>query len=324
VASLGGYDRWGMDQIVDRVPIGLALRRLAHPSPPVRYAIKFGTTMAAALWFAYSSELSDKVTIFITVMFVMQPISGGSIKKGTTRIAGTVACALMCVVIYGMFAQLPPLFLVSWCAVIAVGTYGMAGARYSYAWMVFAFTSVVILVKAMAGDDQIETIAFQRASETAMGVLFVVVADSLLWPVRAELRLREGLAHWAGQLAPALGRALGQPAASRESFQQAQLPSSPLIPQLGLVEQLGYEMGGSAARVQTFTRIALMLEGLSSRIRVIEREAQPAEKTRPSRQGHALAMLGDRFGGAITSASQALAGDESPEPSGEDLERGRL
>jgi uncharacterized membrane protein YccC len=310
-----------MDQIVDPVPLSRALRRLAYPSPAVRYALKFGTTVAAALWFAYSSELSDKVTIFITVLFVMQPTSGGSIKKGLPRIAGTVASALMCVLIYGMFAQFPPLFLASWCAVIAVGTYGMTGARYPYAWMVFAFTSVIILVKAMAGDDQIETIAFQRASETVIGVLFVVVADSVFWPVRAERRLREGLAHWAGQLADAVRGALGPQAVRQEPSQQAQLPSSPLIPQLGLAEQLGYEMGVSAARVQTFTRIALRLEGLSSRIRVIEREAKSAERTRSSPRGHALAILGDGIAVAITRASQALAGDKSPEPLGEDLDR---
>jgi uncharacterized membrane protein YccC len=311
----------GKDQIIGRFPLSRALHRLAHPSPAVRYALKFGTTMAAALWFAYSSELSDKVTIFITVLFVMQPTSGGSIKKGVPRIAGTVACALMCVLIYGMFVQLPPLFLASWCAVIAVGTYGMTGARYPYAWMVFAFTSVIILVKAMAGDDQIETIAFQRASETVMGVLLVVVADSLFWPVRAEPRLREGLAHWAGQLAAALRRALGPQTASRGPSQQAQLPSSPLIPQLGLVDQLGYEIGVSAARVQTFTRIGLLLEGLSSRIRVIEREAMSAERTRSSAQGLALATLGDHIAVAITRASQALTGDRSPDPFSADLDQ---
>ena len=112
----------GEDQIIGRVPLSRAMHRLAHLSPAVRYALKFGTTMAAALWFAYSSELSDKVTIFITVLFVMQPTSGGSIRKGLPRIAGTVACALMCVLIYVMFVQLPPLFLASWCAVIAVGS----------------------------------------------------------------------------------------------------------------------------------------------------------------------------------------------------------
>ena len=118
----------GMDQTVDQVPLGRALHRLAYPSPPVRYALKFGTTMVAALWFAYSSELSDKVSIFITILFVMQPTSGGSIKKGLPRIAGTVACALICILIYGLFAQVPPLFLASLCAVIAVGTYGMTSA----------------------------------------------------------------------------------------------------------------------------------------------------------------------------------------------------
>jgi uncharacterized membrane protein YccC len=311
-----------MEQAVDRFPPTRALQRLARPSPPVRYGLKFGTTMAAALWFAHGSELSDKVTIFITVLFVMQPTSGGSIKKGIPRIAGTVASALACIAIYGLFAQAPPLFLASLCVVIGVGTYGMTGPRHSYAWMVFAFTSVIILVKAMAGDDQIETIAFQRGSETALGVLLVVVADSLFWPVRAEPRLREGLAQWADRLAAALGRGLGPQTDLPEPVPQVPLPSSPLIPQLELIDQLGYEVGVSAARTQTFTRIALLLEGLSSRLRVIEREGRLAERARSSHLGPAVATLGDRIAVAITRASRALTGDRSPEPSGDELDRG--
>jgi hypothetical protein len=197
----------------------------------------------------------------------------------------------------------------------------MTGARDQYAWLVFAFTSVIILVKTMAGDDRIENIAIDRSLETAMGVLLVVVADSLFWPVRAEQRLREGLAHWADQLAAILGRAPGPQTAGRESSRQALLPASPLIPQLGLVEQLKYEMGVSAARVQTFTRIALLLEGLSSRIRVIEREAKSAERTQSSPQGLAFATLSDCIAAAITRASQTLTGNRSAEPFGEDLDR---
>ena len=76
----------------------------------------------------------------------------------------------------------------------------MTGSRYPYAWLVFGFTTIIILVKAMAGSDQIETLSFERASLTALGVLIVFVADALFWPVRAEEQLREGLAARSRQL----------------------------------------------------------------------------------------------------------------------------
>ena len=50
-------------------------------------------------------------------------------------------------------------------------------------------------MKALAGNDHIETLSFERASLTALGVLIVFVADAVFWPVRAEQQLlREDLA----------------------------------------------------------------------------------------------------------------------------------
>jgi predicted transcriptional regulator len=173
----------------------------------------------------------------------------------------------------------------------------------------------------MAGDDPIETISFQRASETALGVLLILLADSLFWPVRAELRLRQSLANRADQLAAALRRSPGSRAAEQEPSQQVPLPSSPLIPQLGLVDEAGFEFGSSPARARTFTRVALLLEGLSSRIRGIAREVGRVVSARSSPQGAALSTMGDKITGAITKASQALSSNRSPEPFADDLDR---
>jgi uncharacterized membrane protein YccC len=180
-----------MAQAVAHLSLSRTLGWLAHPSPALRFGLKYGTAMAAGIWIAFASALPWGLTLWITVMFVTQPNAGASIKKGLMRIWGSVASALLSIAIYGLFAQQPPLMFASLCGVLAIAIYGMTGPRYQYAWLVFGFTTIIILVKAMAGSDQIETLSFERASLTALGVLVVFVADALFWPVRAEEQLRE-------------------------------------------------------------------------------------------------------------------------------------
>ena len=148
----------------------------------MRYGLKLGTAITAAIWIAFASALPWGLTIWITVMFVAQPNAGRVDQEGLMRICGSVASALISIAIYGLFAQQPPLMLASLCGVLALAVYGMTGPRYQYAWLVFGFTTILILVKAMAGSDQIETLSFERASLTALGVLIVFVADALFWP----------------------------------------------------------------------------------------------------------------------------------------------
>ena len=153
-----------MAQAALHPPLSRALGWLVRPPPALRFGIKLGTAVTAAIWIADASNLPWGLTIWVTVMFVTQPNAGASIKKGLTRICGSVASALVSIAIYGLFAQQPPLYLASVVGVIAVATYGMTGSLYPYAWMVFGLTTIIILVKAMSGSDQIETLAFERAS----------------------------------------------------------------------------------------------------------------------------------------------------------------
>ncbi len=89
----------------------------------------------------------------------------------------------------------------------AVGTYGMSGPRYQYAWSVFAFTTGIILADALQGTEQIEILAFERSGEVAIGLLIVFLADEIFWPVRSGDQLRAGLA----QRCRWIRRAIGHP-----------------------------------------------------------------------------------------------------------------
>jgi len=310
-----------MAQAAIHLPLSGAIGWLARPPPSLRFGLKLGTAVAASIWIADASNLSWGLTIWITVMLVAQPNAGASIAKGLTRTGGTAASALVSIAIYGLFAQQPPLYLASLAGVIAVATYGMLGSRYQYAWMVFGLTTIIILVKAMSGSDEIETLAFERASLTALGVLVVFVADALFWPVRAEEQLREGLAKRSRQLGDTLKQQLDVLQAGQAPGKKSQPPAFPLTAQLGLANQAQGEIGVEPARVQTLTRIALLLEGLASRARLLGR-ATEAEASAPAPGLRAaLERLGGGLGAALGEVSRALAADRAAEPFVDELER---
>jgi uncharacterized membrane protein YccC len=81
------------------------------------------------------------------------------------------------------------------------------------------------------------------------------------------------------------------------------------------------EIGASRARTESFTRVALLLEGLASRVRLLGRasEAERGAPLPPLRA--ALAELGERLDQAIGEVAGALAEQRVPARFGEELER---
>ena len=152
-------------------------------------------------------------------------------------------------------------------AVQVVGAYGFSGPRYQYAWFVFAFTTAIILADAMTGGGDVETVAFQRATMTGIGVLIVFLTDSLLWPARAERKLRVGLAGRARQLAAELRAQASTPG---EAAEGAPSPS-PLAGQLALLGPARSEIGVSPHDAESLEHAALILEAVAARQMIVGR-----------------------------------------------------
>jgi uncharacterized membrane protein YccC len=274
-----------------------------------------------SIWIAFASALPWGLTIWVAVLFVAQPNVGASIKKGVMRVAGAVAAGLVSIAIYGLFAQMPPLFLASLCGVLGVSVYGMTGTRFPYAWLVLGFTTVLILVKSLAGIDEIETLAFERASLDALGIFILFVADAVFWPVRAEKELREGLARRARQLGETLRQLLEPRSSDPARSQPGSLPASPLVQQLQLVDEARDEIGATPGRERALSRLALLLEGLASRVRLLARAAErPRGAPDPSAR-EALAQLGDAAKGALEETSRALLEAREPRRFSDGLDR---
>ena len=185
-----------MAQALQALPFRRILTRFGAVSPELAFAIRYAVAVSAAIWIGHMPGLvtNQGTWILITVMIVAQPESGGSLLKGLLRAVGTLAAAIIAIVLFGLFSQDPPLMLASLFLVQAIGAYGFSGARYQYAWFVFAFTTAIVLGSAMTGTGAVETIAFQRATMVGLGLLIVFVADMLLWPARTDAGVRASLA----------------------------------------------------------------------------------------------------------------------------------
>jgi len=259
-------------EAIHSLPKLLGARRILALSPAAAYAVRSGVAVSAAIWIGKAPGLVENQAtwILITVLMLLQPTTGASVLKALLRAVGTLAAAFTAIALFGLFAQEPPLLMAGLFLVQAVGAYGFSGTRFQYAWFVFAFTTAIVLGNATAGQGAVETIAFQRASMVGIGILLVFVVDSLLWPARAEPRLRESLASRARLLGEALRRAVAAPVDPRGADPAAPAPASAsLASQLPLVNAARTELGASPTELDALARLAMLLETLASRARVL-------------------------------------------------------
>jgi len=304
---------------IHRLPIPGSLPRMADISPATAFGIRYATAVSAAIWLGHAPGLVENQSkwILITVCVVMQPIAGASLLKAILRIFGTLVAFFTSILIFGLYSQDPPLLLASLFLVQVIGVYGFTGPRYQYAWFVFAFTTAVILGDSLSGTGQVETVAFQRASMVGLGILIVLVVDALFWPTRSEVSLRRGLAERSRQLAEALLSASqvapGPHGAAADAEGSA---PSPLASQLGLAAAARSEIGVSRSRVESLTHVALLLEALASRERILRRLLAVASA--PSSGWTSLQAASADFGrglnSALEEAAQALQAGRSPSP----------
>ena len=307
------------------IPRALGARTFPAPSPAVAYAIRLGLGVSAAIWLGKAPGLvnSHSTWILITVLVLTQQTTGASLLKAMLRGMGTLAAACSAIVLFGLFSQTPPLLMMGLYFVQVVGAYGFSGARFQYAWYVFAFTTAVVLGDAMAGQGAVETVAFERASMVGIGILLVFVIDSLVWPRRAEPLLRQALAGRARLQSGALGRAVSSSGDSGDDDVAASPPeSASLASQLDLVNVARSELGVSRNALDALSNAAMLLEALGSRARVLAAPVEVPEGIAAEAGAFATAQrrLARHVEAALEEIADALVAARPPLPFSDDLE----
>jgi uncharacterized membrane protein YccC len=311
-----------MAQALQALPFRRILTRFGAVSPELAFAIRYAVAVSAAIWIGHAPAIvtNQGTWILITVMIVAQPESGGSLLKGLLRAVGTLAAAIIAIVLFGLFSQDPPLMLASLFLVQAIGAYGFSGARYQYAWFVFAFTTAIVLGSAMSGTGAVETIAFQRATMVGLGLLIVFVTDMLLWPAHTEAGVRASLAARARSVGIALRAAIEPSAAT-----QSEVPGAPASPLAGQLEQIAAaraEIGVTEARAEILQDTAILLEAAASRARSLRVAPSTEEVPTDSSSSLARAQLAfaSQLEATLEEIAAALEAQRAPAPFAIDLE----
>jgi uncharacterized membrane protein YccC len=146
------------------------------------------TALAAALcwWIARLFGLHDGYWGAISAIIVLQSNFGATISASRDRILGTLIGAALGFS-FSLFGTIPWNYIVAVFAAVVIC--GLLGLRSSSRLAGVTIT-IVMLVQA----NSHKTIALDRVLQVVLGILVALAVSTLVFPDRARLRLRDGLA----------------------------------------------------------------------------------------------------------------------------------
>jgi uncharacterized membrane protein YccC len=147
------------------------------------------TALAAALcwWLAQRFGLYDGYWGSISAIIVLQSNFGSTISASRDRLLGTLIGAVFGFS-FSLFGTLPWNYIVAVLA--AVVLCGLLGLRSSS--RLAGVTITIVMLAQKAGSHW--TLALDRVMEVLLGIVVALAVTTLVYPDRARLRLRDGLA----------------------------------------------------------------------------------------------------------------------------------
>jgi hypothetical protein len=147
------------------------------------------TALAAALcwWLATRFGLADGYWGSISSIIVLQSNFGSTISASRDRLLGTLIGALLGFS-FSLFGTLPWNYLLAVLAAVIIC--GLLGLRSSSRLAGVTITIVMLVQK--TGSHW--TVALDRVMEVFLGIMVALAVSTLVFPDRARLRLRDGLA----------------------------------------------------------------------------------------------------------------------------------
>jgi uncharacterized membrane protein YccC len=181
---------WSQQELATKLRIGLSegqglinwerRRLLIHAAK---------TSLAATLcwWLALRFGLHDGYWGAISAIIVLQSNFGATITASRDRIFGTLIGAVFGF-FFSLFGMLPWNYIIAVLAAVAVC--GLLGMRSS-SRLAGVTVTIVMLVQSTGSHWRV---ALDRVSEVFLGIVVALAISTLVFPDRARLRLRDGLA----------------------------------------------------------------------------------------------------------------------------------
>ena len=147
-----------------------------------REALKTALAMTLTYAIALQAGWDKPLWAGFAVAVVSQSTLGLSLNKGGLRMLGTLAAALVALILIGLFPQQRWFFMLALSLWVGICTYMMLGSGRAYFWNVCGFVSVIICVSAAMSSLSAFDVAILRAQETGLGVLVYSLVAMLVWP----------------------------------------------------------------------------------------------------------------------------------------------
>jgi uncharacterized membrane protein YccC len=164
----------------------------------VLFSLKAFAAAMLAFWVACALDLPRPVWAVFTVYALMQPVSGAVRSKAVFRMIGTVAGALIALLLTAVLANLPAaLFL-------CVGLTTLFGVFLSmidqmprgYTYLMAGITAAIVGLPAALDPLSCFTTAVARTEESLLGIACATLVDTVFFPHAAGTMLNARVVSW--------------------------------------------------------------------------------------------------------------------------------
>lgn len=206
----------------------------------VRHGIKCGLAGIIA-WAAGEAIRLPQPTWSLITIFVLAlaPFVGSMAEKGLLRIVGTSVGGFLGMLLVGNFADNIVIMVVGLAVVMTVCTWLFGSSHYPYAFFLCALTMAVVVSGGMSEPDQSWHVALDRFLQVTLGVIVMLLVNSLIWPRYARDEFEHKLMALIGDLRTLLADTTGREAASPEEIARIEQQFSATLSSLRLLMRAG-------------------------------------------------------------------------------------
>jgi uncharacterized membrane protein YccC len=150
-----------------------------------REALKAVLSVLLAVTVAMALHLPDIVWAALSGFLVMKSSLGEALPRGLNRMLGTVAGAALGFFVAPWIASSVVLLMLALFVFTWIGVYQGTVSGHSYAWILFAVTSSLVMTDALSAPDNAAVFAATRVAEVGIGTCAALLVAGLFEAFRA-------------------------------------------------------------------------------------------------------------------------------------------
>jgi uncharacterized membrane protein YccC len=161
----------------------------------IGFAVRTWAAAMLSLYVSFVLQLESPYWTLLAVWILSVPTPGMLLSKGLYFALGTVAGALLGIMLIALFAQAPPLFVLALATLVAASTVAsnlLTNFR-AYGTVLVGYTAGIVAAGAINTPDQVFFIGMARAAAILTGAGCCILVTSIFGPHRTEAATRAKL-----------------------------------------------------------------------------------------------------------------------------------